>query len=224
MKLKGPLVTLAAGVALAAVLFGLNVRATSTGPTAGEAAGAAPATAATGGAPAGTPTPAASSASAAQAIQATYAGSVAGGGASIAVAVRDGRAIAYLCDGRRTEAWLQGSATAGQMSLTSAKGATLRGTYDAGHATGTVSVAGRQWTFSVAPVHAPSGLYRATANVRNARVQAGWIIVNGVQVGILDTDDAPAAAPRLDLTTLSADVGGTPVTAVPIDGTTGSGF
>ena len=42
--------------------------------------------------------------------QVTYAGKVGGGRASIAIAVKDGKAIAYLCDGQTAEAWLQGTA------------------------------------------------------------------------------------------------------------------
>jgi hypothetical protein len=77
--------------------------------------------------------------------------------------VRDGKAIAYVCDGKSVEAWMQGSAADGQLSLTGDKGSGVTGTYADGWATGTVTAAGKQWNFRVKSVQTPSDLYRTTA-------------------------------------------------------------
>jgi hypothetical protein len=216
MRHKGPIITLVAGLAVAAVLMVLNLTGTNddgstpTG-TVGNAA-STPAVAAT--------TPAAAPTTAAPAPQVTYAGKVNGGGATIAIALKDGKAVAYLCDGRSTEAWLQGTAANGQLSLTGAGGATLTATYGNGRAAGTISAKSREWAFSVGTVTKPSGLYRATANVRNAEVVGGWIVLaNGEQVGVLVVGDDVEPAPELNTSTNTVNVDGTQITANPVDGT-----
>jgi hypothetical protein len=136
--------------------------------------------------------------------------------------VHHGTAISYLCDGRRIEAWLRGTAADGKLNLTGPHGASLTGTYAKGLAAGFVTANGRRLTFAVPQVHPPSGLYRATAKIRNARVVAGWIVLpGGAQVGVVDTDGTPAPAPRLDTSTGRAEIDGTPVTARPVDDSEG---
>jgi serine/threonine-protein kinase len=144
----------------------------------------------------------------------TYAGYTTGGAATIAIAVKDGQAIAYLCDGKRAESWLQGIAVDGTLTLSGTHDGSLTGRYADGVATGSVTAGGRQWTFRAPVATAPSGLYRASAEVRDATIVAGWIVLaDGSQVGLLDTDDVPGVAPRLDPATGTATVDGTPLSA-----------
>lgn len=233
IKDKTPFATLLVGLTTALVLLGLGMNASANdaarrdaaaAPAAASPAAAAPPSSA---APATTaPTSAAPAPpAAADRIRATYAGRVSGGGATVAIAVRDGTAIAYVCDGRRTEAWLRGTATGGTLTLTGANGARLTGTFTAAGAEGSIVTAGRRWTFDVPVAKRPSGLYRAAADVRNAKVVGGWIVLpDGTQVGVVSVDDRPAPAPLLDTSSGRATVDGTALTAAPIDGTTGSGF
>jgi hypothetical protein len=145
-------------------------------------------------APSGSPPPLAK-------VNAVWAGEVDGGGASIAISVKDGVAVAYLCDGKRAEIWLQGTADNGKLSLTSKNGAVLTGTFGGGKATGKITDSGRSWSFTIASAAPPSGLYRSTENVRNAQVVCGWIrLANGRTVGICATDGSPEPAPALDTT------------------------
>jgi hypothetical protein len=228
MKGKTPLLTLLVGLLTAVALIIAGMNATSKDAarkkaraTAATAAATTPAAAPTSAAPAPPPT----SAPPLDQTRATYAGRFTGGGGSIAIAVHDGTAIAYLCDGRRVEAWLQGTANAGKLTMAGADNAALAGTFGDGKAGGTVSAAGKQWAFDIAAVTAPSGLYRAAANVAGAKVLGGWIVLaDGTQVGVLDTAGEPAAAPELDTSTGQTVVAGTTLTATPINGTTGSGF
>ena len=66
--------------------------------------------------------------------------------------------------------------------------------------------------------------------VRGATVKAGWIVLaDGTQVGSLEpsanaASPAAKAAPKLDISTLTAQDGGTTLVATPIDAETGSGF
>lgn len=212
MKPKGPVVTLLVGLATALVLLGLSMNARSVDTARQRAANPPP--------PSASPSPSLSPAPVAR-VNASYAGRVAGGAATVALTTRDGKAIAYLCDGKRVEAWLQGTAVDGTLALTG-RGATLAGTYTAGQAVGTVTAGGTRWSFSAPVATAPSGLYRATAMVRGANLVGGWIVlVDGTQVGIVSTDDVPAAAPRLDPATGTATVDGAQLTAKPVDPSAG---
>ena len=161
---------------------------------------------------------------------ANYVGKVQGNTGSVAIVVHDTFAIAYFCNGRTQEAWFKGTPHHGKLSMTGADNASLTANYALGHARGTVIVDGISHVFSVIAVHKPSGLFQSIAVVRGATVKAGWIVLaNGTQVGSLEPDPnaaAPSAqtAPKLDLSTLTAQDGDATLTATPIDGETGSGF
>jgi len=225
MKRNGPLITLLAGLAVAAVLLTLsftaarNARSTNAAQNdaAQVGAGAAPTASESGAATAPTSAPA----EAAPLVgPVTYAGKVEGGKVQLAIAAKDGKVVAYLCDGKSVEQWLQGTAAGGEMSLTGKNEGSLTGSYGNGVVTGTVTSKGRKWTFRVPTVKPPSGLYRATANVRNATVVAGWIYVNGQQVGIMTTNAGePREAPLLDPNSGTATLDGTTLYATAIDGT-----
>ena len=138
------------------------------------------------------------------------------------VAVRDGRAIAYLCDGDDVEVWFQGPAVAGKLALSSRTGATLTGSFRAGAATGSITSGGRTAAFRLPSVQKPSGLYRAAGRVRNAGVKGGWIILpDGTQTGVLTVGGEPQPAPALDPTARTAGEG---ITATAVDAQTGEGF
>jgi hypothetical protein len=67
-------------------------------------------------------------------------------------------------------------------------------------------------------VKAPSGLYRAARNVRSAKVVGGWIVYEGKQVGMLDSDGVETPAPPIDLTTRTVTIDGTQVQTTVVDG------
>jgi hypothetical protein len=224
MKLKGPYLTLGGGLAVAAVLLGLSLAATkqrtaTKSPTTDNAAATATRT------PAPAPSQSLSSAvpkatqsvgpaaPAAPAGSTTYAGPVVGGAATIAIVIRNGNAIAYLCDGKKTEAWLKGTAADGQLSLTGARNANLTGSYTDTTVSGTVVAAGRNWQFRVQKVTPPSGLYRLAAPVNNAQIVGGWIKVGDEVVGLL-SDGRPAPALNADGT---VSIDGTTQRPAPVD-------
>jgi hypothetical protein len=153
-----------------------------------------------------------------------YTGKVDGGTASVAVSVRDGRAIAYVCDGKKTEIWLEGTETGGQLNLTGAKGSVLSGNLDATTVSGTVTAGSKTWKFT-APLSAkPAGLYRAATNAGGQASKVGWIVQpDGSQVGLVTTGETSTPAPPLNPGTGTATVGGTPITAQAISGLTGEG-
>lgn len=159
--------------------------------------------------PSPTPTPAPDS---------DYAGRTADDTAAVSVSVRDGKAIGYFCDGRSQESWLKGDVEDdGSMRLTGTNGARLDGVLRAGKIDGTVGIRDRTWKFTAAKAVRPSGLYRATAEVRGAKIDGGWIVLpDGRQVGILNRDGKPVAAPRIDPASGAVVVDGTRLTARPV--------
>lgn len=222
MKHAGPLFTLLAGVVLAGGIGIVNL-ATGTGvaPVAGAANAASVASASP---PTTSAAPKADVPVADAPARADYAGRVTGGGASVAVSVRDGHAIAYLCDGKKVEAWLQGVTVGGKLDLKGAKNSSLTGSFDAASVTGTVTAAGKTWQFSAPPAKKPAGLYRAAPKVKGKAGKVGWIVQpDGSQVGILTTEEDSTAAPVLDAAAGTATVDGAPVTAEPVSGLAGQG-
>jgi serine/threonine-protein kinase len=158
-------------------------------------------------------------------FRAAYAGQVDDRTASVAIAIRDGGAIAYLCDGKRLEAWLLGTALGGKLNLTGPGNASLTGTYDKNSVTGLVTAGGRTWTLKIRVAKKPSGLYRSTAQVRGARIVTGWIMLSdGQQVGMSNADGVETPAPFLDVANRTAAINGVQVTAMEIDGTSTNGF
>lgn len=248
MKIPTPVITLIVGLALAVSLLVSSMTAVSakkaalaqasasaaanTGPAAtGSAAQstAAGASTTTASSPAASPS---STSSAGFVIppHANYVGQVQGDLGSVAIVVHDTFAVAYFCNGKTQEAWFKGTPHDGQLSMTGKNNATLTANYALGHARGTVTVDGIPHVFSIIAVHKPSGLFQSIAVVRGATIKAGWIVLaNGTQVGSMEPNENAAnptsqTAPKLDVSSLTAQYEGTTIVATPIDGETGSGF
>lgn len=223
MKRSGPLLTLLAGLVLALFMLTLNAT-TGTRSTSSqqEASPSPPPTPKVSASPTPTGTTAPSaipSASRSTPANADYAGRTDDESSSVAVSLRDGRAIAYFCDGRSKESWLKGDVKDdGTMKLTGKHGATLDGTLKDGRSIrGTVDLDGQRYAFTAGKTVKPSGLYRATATVRGAKIDGGWIVLpGGKQVGVLDRDGTPTAAPTIDPRTGAVTVDGQTITAQPV--------
>jgi len=242
MKIPTPILTLIVGAALAASLLISSMSAVSAKKAALAAASANAGVAS--GATASQPTAAGTATASAQASStpsatasgfvipphANYDGEVQGDLGSVAVAVHDTFAVAYFCNGSTQEAWFKGTPHDGNLSMTGAGSSKLTMTYALGHARGTVTVDGISHVFSIIAVHKPSGLFESIAVVRGATIKAGWIVLaDGAQVGSLEpnansADPSAHAAPKLDVSSLTAQDGGTTLVATPIDAETGSGF
>ncbi|MEV6535543.1 hypothetical protein AB0M86_39200 [Streptomyces sp. NPDC051639] len=220
MKRPGPLLTLLAGLLLAVFMLSLNAttgvrNASSSRP---RTPGTAPPASATPGKSTSPPSPSPSP-SASPVPNADYAGRTDDDSSAVAVSLRDGRAIAYFCDGHDKESWLKGDVRDdGTLRLTGKNGAGLDGTLrDGRRIRGTVEFGGRHYAFTADKAVKPSGLYRATATVRGAELDGGWIVLpGGRQVGVLDRDGEPSAAPVIDPETGAVTVDGQKLTARPV--------
>lgn len=191
MKLRAPVVTLAAVAVLGAGLLAVNLAAT---PTSGTPTTAEPAVVAvapvTTAAPEPAPPPVVT--------EKVWAGRSAGREVTVAIAVKDGRAVAYVCDGKKIEAWLEGTLTGDQLALTGPNGARIDGTATEATASGTVAAGGKSWPYTAKGVQAPEGLYEGRADVRGVATRIGWIVVGGTQTGLRRSGDVVAPAPVLD--------------------------
>ncbi|MDV9174258.1 hypothetical protein R6V09_29630 [Streptomyces sp. W16] len=220
MKRPGPLLTLLAGLLLGLFMLTLNV--TSGTKTASSSySEATPSVSPKKSVPASpTPTVTPSPTPSKSAVpNASYAGRTDDDTASVAVTIRDGKAVAYFCDGRYKEAWLRGPvADDGTMKLTAPNGAVLDGKLQQGKKIlGTVKDEGRKYAFTADKAVKPSGLWRATAKVRGAKIDGGWIVLpNGRQTGIVTRDGKAASAPRIDPETGAVTVDGQQLTAQPV--------
>jgi hypothetical protein len=247
MKIPTPVITLIVGLALAVSLLVSSMSAvsakkaalaeasasaaanTGTAATASAQPATAGASAATGQSPSASPSPS-SSLGFVIPPQANYVGEVQGDLGSVAIVVHNTFAVAYFCNGKTQEAWFKGTPQDGKLSMTGKGNATLTANYALGHARGTVTVDGIPHVFSVIAVHRPSGLYQSIAVVRGATIKAGWIVLaNGTQVGSMMPNanavkPSSQAAPKLDISSRTAQYEGTTIVATPIDGETGSGF
>jgi hypothetical protein len=251
MKIPTPVITLIVGVALAASLLFASMTAVSAKKAAASASAAAAATTVGTAAAASTkaaarPTATVASSTTARSPSASpspttslgfvipphanYDGEVQGDEGMVAVVVHDNFAIAYFCNGSTQQAWFKGTPHDGKLSMTGKDNASLTANYALGHARGTVVVDGISHVFSIIAVHKPSGLFQSIAVVRGATIKAGWIVLaNGAQVGSLEPNANAAnpsaqAAPKLDVSSLTAQYDGATLVATPIDAETGSGF
>ncbi|MEV6495061.1 hypothetical protein AB0M20_41540 [Actinoplanes sp. NPDC051633] len=234
MKRTSPVVIVLSGLAVAAVLIGLGwqaprffkdqqaaglVAAAPASPTPevpGEGAGPVPEESATVPPPAPGETPDREQLAEAAPLTGTWAGRLKPG--SLAIAAKNGKAIAYLCDGERIESWLKGTAVGGKLNLTGKGGATLTGTADGKTAKGKIKVRDLNIDFTIETVKKPSGLYRFASKVRGANVVGGWIVTkDGEQVGLATVDGALVKPSALDVQDRTATVGGNEVTAVPAE-------
>jgi hypothetical protein len=122
---------------------------------------------------------------------------------------------AYLCDGKKIEAWLQGTASEGRVSLTGSRGAGVAGTVNDRTIDGTVSVGGKPRPFSLAVASPPAGVYQARTTINGVAARIGWVVLpDGSQVGVSTSNGAVAPAPRLDAGRFVLDGASHPATAV----------
>ncbi|MFI7126347.1 hypothetical protein ACIBQ1_11685 [Nonomuraea sp. NPDC050153] len=230
MSRLGPVITLAAGAVLAVGLGVASVTATPAADEAANTAAEAPSADKTTAAPSrsseaeaeATPSPQRTEPK--KIAKADYGGYVKGNGGLIAISIRDGKAVGYFCDGK-AEAWFKGSESDGELRLTGLGSAKVTADLGDGRAKGSVAVGGRKWTFDAATVVKPSGLYRATALVRGAKLRAGWIVLKSpqggyTQVGAAFEGDTQVPIPQLpsDQPTAPVTVGDTTVYPKDVDG------
>jgi hypothetical protein len=169
MRTRGPIVTLLSVVVLAFALLAVNMFSGRTRAVDDAAHPADPTPAALAAPPPSAPT--------AFPDRVSYAGRTSGrkaGEATVEIAIRNGTATGYLCDGAKLESWLHGTVSGSSVTLRG-KGsdeltAELRPAgADGGRSlAGSVTLAGSRWLFTAAPGGAPTAERRADQNGASA--------------------------------------------------------
>jgi hypothetical protein len=217
MKIRGPLVTLAAVAALGVGILLVNMSKEESAPPASPYhQPTTTAAAATPAAPAPPPPPAPPAA--AFPAKADYVGKIptAEGTITLDITIEGDKAVAYACDGNSIESWFRGSATNGALSLASKdKTGRLEGRLEGNAVVGTLWIGEKKWDFKADPAQPPAGLYVYD----NAGVRNSWIIDgNGGVTGVQrrpDGSTAPAPGLSIDRT---AVIDGQTIVATRVEG------
>ena len=220
MKKYAPLATLVAVVLLGAGLLVVNMISNPTKETTTAApAGVASAAAAPSEPAVAAPAPAAPAPAAPAVAEKAYTGRSSGNEVTVAIAVKNGKAVAYACDGKKIEAWLEGTVTGDTLSL-SGKTSNLTGTLDDKATFGTITVDGKEWPFSAKGVSSPAGLYEGRGTLAGVATRVGWIVEdNGNVTGVRSANGTREPAPPLDPANPGATtIDGTPVAVTALDG------
>jgi len=220
MKKYAPLATLVAVVLLGAGLLVVNMISNPTKETTTAApAGVASAAAAPSEPAVAAPAPAAPAPAAPAVAEKAYTGRSSGNEVTVAIAVKNGKAVAYACDGKKIEAWLEGTVTGDTLSL-SGKTSNLTGTLDDKATFGTITVDGKEWPFSAKGVSSPAGLYEGRGTLAGVATRVGWIVEdNGNVTGVRSANGTREPAPPLNPADPGATtIDGTPVTVTALAG------
>jgi hypothetical protein len=156
-----------------------------------------------------------------ESVHAVYTGRSSGDQVTLAVSITGPRAVAYVCNGHTTEAWLQGSVTGNQVALAGRNGASLTSTISGLAMFGTVTAnAGQSFPFSAALSPRPAGVFRADVQINKLATVIGWAVLpDGTQVGLAVAGATRYPAPTLNLVTNEFTVGGVSFPASPLAGT-----
>jgi hypothetical protein len=215
MKIRGPLLTLVAVVALGLGILLVNMAKEKSAPAANpysqSTTTAAAATPAAPPAPSTPPPPVFPA-------KADYVGKIptASGTITVEITVQGDKAVAYACDGNTIESWLRGSAVNGAVSLANKdKTSRLEGHLEGSAVVGTLWIGEKKWDFNAPAAQPPAGLYVYD----DAGVRTSWIIdgdggVTGVQ---REPDGSTRRAPGLSLDRTSV-INGRTIVANRVEG------
>jgi hypothetical protein len=139
---------------------------------------------------------------------------------TVAVAVKDGRASGYVCDGEAVESWLEGTLQGDQLRLEGRDGTTINATMTPDSTYGTVTFNDEELPFSAAAVEGDAGLFEGNASVRGVATRVGWIVTNDGEVtGVANFAGQRGPAPELDPADPHAvEFNGVPMAVSVVDG------
>ena len=216
MKIRGPLVTLAAVAVLGAGILLVNISKEEPAPQANPYSQAT--TTAAAATPAAPPPAPSTPPPPAFPAEADYVGKIptANGTITLEITVQGDKAVAYACDGNTVESWLRGSAVNGAVSLANKdKTSRLEGHLEGNAIVGALWIGEKKWDVNAPVAQPPAGLYVYD----NAGVRNSWIVdPNGGVTGVQRREDGSTApAPRLTTDGI-ANVDGIEVKAIRVQG------
>jgi hypothetical protein len=146
----------------------------------------------------------------------TFVGKLDGSRAFVALAVRDGKVRAYVCDGRHLGRWLNGRVADRSVAAAGAAGSRLNASVHGAAANGSVTLdGGHPQHFAAVAAHGGAGLFRGSGH----GYTGGWIVLaDGAQRGVFTTKTTSFSAPLL--TSQAITDGRIAITPIPIPGAT----
>jgi hypothetical protein len=140
-----------------------------------------------------------------------FAGFERSGTYAIAVVVhRNGIALAFVCDGKRTWRWLSGRVRRGRLALRGPRGARLTASVRRSRVAGTLRLAGKARRFSLQRSPRRLGLRR----LEDGRFEAAWIVTDDGRIrGVGTRDQTAVLSASADGTSSTTDEGTTPSSA-----------
>jgi tRNA A-37 threonylcarbamoyl transferase component Bud32 len=197
----------AALAALAAVLLVFVFGFHGTPAPSSTAAAGAPATrtsAAPAATPAPTPTPTSTPTPSLRPAAAVgvFAGLTKNSGIGLSFALDGGKAVAYVCDGRTYEIWLQGAVNGDQVTMSGPGNASLTGVANGQALSGRITTPGGRIDFLAQQAAAPAGVYKAEIQINGRDAYLGWAVLpDGTQLGAINSGQGVTPAPSLTIDT-----------------------
>lgn len=198
MKVRGPLITLAAVAALGVGILIVNISQEPEPAPPGKPAAVSTTTAPATNAPQ-PPAPTTPPGPAFPA-KADYVGKIptANGVITLDISVEGDKAVAYACDGNTVESWMRGPAVNGTVSLANKdRTSRLEGRLDGTAVVGTLWIGEKKWDFTAETAQPPAGLYI----YEEGGVRGSWIRdSDGAVTGVLRLGDGSTVpAPGLEI-------------------------
>lgn len=110
-------------------------------------------------------------------VEDTFVGLTEDGAIAVALAVKDGAAVAYICDGVELGHWFKGSADDGQVDLEHAAGTRIKAEIADDEASGEVTLSdGSQLAFTAAKAEGEHAAFFRSTDLKSGFVH-GWIVV-----------------------------------------------
>ena len=120
--------------------------------------------------------------------------------------------MAYACDGKKIEAWLEGTLAGDTLSLTG-KTSSITATMDEKATFGMVTIDGKEWPFSAKGVASPAGLYEGRGTwTASPPASAGSSTRTDKSPACVSANGTREPAPPLD----PADPGATTIDGTPV--------
>jgi serine/threonine-protein kinase len=140
---------------------------------------------------------------------------------TVAVGVKDGRAVGYVCNGSTDDLWLEGTVSGSRITLKNKADQVVvtADVRDQRSVFGTVLAGGVSRSFSADVVLDRAELLQYVKSENGLAEHIGWIVLaSGEQAGIRNKNGVRSPAPIIDPATRQVTDGGVTVPAQPLDG------
>jgi hypothetical protein len=131
-------------------------------------------------------------------------------GIGLSFVLDGGKAVAYVCDGRTFEIWMQGVVNGDQVTMSGPGNASLTGVANGQALSGRITTSGGQIDFLARQAAPPAGVYKAEIQINGQDAYLGWAVLpDGSQLGAINSGQGVTPAPPLTIDTSTTPVSAT---------------